>query len=282
MSIRFESVLNMKNIVITGASGGIGSMLAKGLAKSGHHIICMGRSRDRLEKLVDEIKAEGGKASAELADMIEEQMVKEAGSRILKDRGTIDVWINNVGVNNHNAIGPSWELEAKDWWTEVSLNLYTAFLGTKTAIQLMKDRNKGYIINLGGGGVQEPKPFGSAYGAAKTALVKCTETINIELEQEGLDIKVFAFNPGFIRNARTEKLVESEVARRYMPKLEHILKYGKMSDIQDSLDLIEVLISGKADKLGGRYFFADDKHIAELIAMDEDIVQRNEMVLRIS
>ena len=187
----------MKNIVITGASGGVGGMLAKGLAQKGHHVICLGRNRDRLEELVKCIQSDGGSASWQVADMMVEQMVLTTGRRIHTELGHIDVWINNVGVNNHNAIGPTWELKPEHWWTEVSTNLYTAFLGTRTAIQLMKERNYGYIINLGGGGVQEPKPFGSAYGAAKTALVKFTETVNGELEQEGLNIKGLCLQPRF-------------------------------------------------------------------------------------
>ena len=126
------------------------------------------------------------------------------------------------------------------------------------------------------------EPFGSAYGAAKTALVKFTESLNLELEAEGLGIKVFAFNPGFIRNERTEKLVESEVARTYMPELEEILKYGQMSDPQDSIDLVEALISGRADQLGGRYFFADDKNIAEAISNKEVIIKKERNLLRVN
>ena len=271
----------MKHIVITGATGGVGRMLAIGLAQKGHHIICLGRNEKRLGELVEDIKSKGGKAGFAVADMMDEQGVERAGQRIIQDCDSIEVWINNVGVNNHNAIGPTWELDPKHWWTEVSLNLYTAFLGTQTAIKLMKESNYGYVINLGGGGVQEPKPFGSAYGAAKTALVKFTETVNIELEQEGLNIKTFAFNPGFIRNARTEKLVESDVARTYMPKLEEILKYGKMSDIQDSIDLIEGMISGHADRLGGKYFFADDKNIQEAITNRDVYIREERNLLRV-
>ncbi|MEM8889150.1 MAG: SDR family oxidoreductase [Bacteroidota bacterium] len=271
----------MKNILITGASGGVGGMLAKGLAQKGHHIICLGRKEDRLLRLVEVINSLGGSASYGVADMMDEKAVQQAGEKVMQDVGSIEVWINNVGVNNHNAIGPSWELEAKNWWREVSLNLYTAYLGSMAAIRLMKANNYGYIINLGGGGVQKPKPFGSAYGAAKTALVKFTETLNLELEAEGLGIKVFAFNPGFIRNARTEILVESEVARTYMPELEQILKYGQMSEPQDSIDLIEALLSGKADELGGRYFFADDKNIQEAISNKETLIQEDRNLLRV-
>ena len=275
----------MKTIVITGASGGVGAMLAQGLAEEGHRIICLGRNEQRLKKVVNDINSnshsKGPIAAYKVVDMMEEQLVGHAAERIRQQFNTIDVWINNVGVNNHNAIGPTWELEAENWWTEVSLNLYTAFLGTRTAINLMKDKGSGYIINLGGGGVQDPKPFGSAYGAAKTAIVKFTETINIELEQEGLNIKVFAINPGFIRNKRTETLVESDVARKYMPELEQILKHGKMSDIRDTLHLIEALISGKADELGGRYFLADDQNIDHTIEDREVVVNEKRNLLRI-
>lgn len=270
-----------KNIVITGASGGVGSMLSKGLAKSGHHIICLGRKEGVLKELVKGIQADSGNASFEIVDMMSNEQVVSVGEKILKDLGKIDVWINNVGVNNHNAIGPTWEIEPKNWWTEVSLNLYTAFIGTRTAINLMKQENSGYIINLGGGGVQKPKPFGSSYGAAKTGVVKFSETVNLELKAENLDIKVFAFNPGFIRNERTEVLVESEVARKYMPELEAVLKHGTMSNIQDSIDLIETIISGKADKLAGKYFFSDDKNIEEAIENSAVFIQEKLNVLRV-
>jgi len=265
--------MSNKRIVITGASRGVGAMLAKGLAKKGHHIICLSRTEQPLINLVNDIKSEGGSASFEVVDMMIDQMVLDTANRIIMELGNIDVWINNVGVNNHNAIGPTWTLKTEHWWTEVSLNLYTMFNGTHTAINLMKGKNYGYIINLGGGGAQQPKPFASAYGVAKTAIVKFTKIVNMELEKEGSNIKVFAFNPGFIRNERTETLIESEVGRKYMPKLEQILKYGTMSDPQDSIDLIDTLISGKADKLAGNYFLSDDKNIHEAIANAENANQ---------
>ncbi|NMH88968.1 SDR family oxidoreductase [Flavivirga algicola] len=273
--------MSQRNIVITGASGGFGSMLSKGLANKNHHIICLGRNQEHLQELVNHIKSNGGSASFEVCDMMNDQTVEAVGHKIVKEMGHIDVWINNVGVNNHNAIGPSWELEPKNWWTEVSLNLYTAFLGTRIAINLMRTRNFGYIINLGGGGVQEPKPFGSAYGAAKTAIVKFTETVNIELKEEKLNIKVFAFNPGFIKNKRTETLIKSDVARKYMPKLEQVFKYGVMSKPEDSISLINTLISGSADELSGRYFFSDDQNIDEAVANKKSFIDEGKNLLRV-
>lgn len=271
-----------ENIVITGANGGVGSLLSHGLSKLGHHIICLGRNEKALEGLVGSIKNEGGIASYVVADMMYETQVEKASHKIIENFKRIDVWINNVGVNNHNAIGPTWSLYSDNWWTEVELNLKTAFIGTKTAINLMKNQNKGYVINLGGGGVQAPKPFGSAYGAAKTAVVKFTETVNIELEQEKINVKVFAFNPGFIRNKRTEVLVESSVAKKYMPKLEAILKHGKMSNIEDSIHLIQTIISGNADDLSGKYFFSDDKNIDDIIVNKAKYTQENINVLRVN
>lgn len=258
-----------KIIVITGASGGVGSMLALGLAKNGNHVVCLGRRREPLVKLTREIDSQterlGGGASFEVVDMMQADAVKPAGERIIEKHGRIDVWINNVGVNNHDAIGPAWEVSPENWWNEVSSNLFTAYLGTTTAINLMKENGVGYVLNLGGGGAQEAKPFASAYGTAKTGVVKFTEIINLELEKSGSRIRTFAFNPGFIRNERTEKLVESDVCKKYLPKLGEIMKHGKMSKIEDSISLIETLISGRADALGGRYFLADDRNIEQLI-----------------
>ncbi len=274
-----------KIIVITGAGSGVGKLLAIELAKTGNHIICLGRSEEKLNKTVETIKIEaskfGGKANHISVDMMNKNQVTKASQQIIDRYKTMDVWINNVGVNNHNAIGPTWELDPENWWTEVSLNLYTAFIGTYTAINAMRKNKIGYIINIGGGGVQEPKPYGSAYGAAKTAIVKFTETVNIELQQEGLAIKVIAFNPGFIKNKRTEILVESEVARKYMPMLEKILKHGKMSDIQDSVDLINAIIKGDMDDLAGGYFFADDFDSEKIIADKKEIIAQKKNFLRV-
>lgn len=275
--------MSKKNIVITGATGGVGSLTAKGLAELGHHIICLGRNEKRLIELEDEINKGGiGRASSYvLADMSEEEEVLKVGQKIVEDHDKIDVWINNVGVNNHNAIGPTWELKAKNWWTEVTLNLYTAFLGTQVAINLMKEQNTGYVLNLGGGGVADPKPFGSAYGASKSAVVKFSETVNIELEKEGLGIKVFAFNPGFIKNERTEILVKSDVGRKYMPNLEEVMNHGAMSKIEDTVTLIDTMISGRADELAGKYFQADDKNIEEAIEHTETFIAERKNVLRV-
>lgn len=87
--------------------------------------------------------------------------------------------------------------------------------------------------------------------------MKFTETLNHECIEEKIGIRAFCFNPGFIRNERTEALVKSEVAKKYMPNLEKVMDSGKMSDIGDSLFLLETLLSGKADHLGGHYFSAD-------------------------
>lgn len=277
--------MSKKIIVITGASGGVGGMLSLGLAEKGNHIVCLGRREEALLKIENEINAEtqspGGSASHEIVDMLDAAAVKSVGAKIKKEYGRIDVWINNVGVNNHNAIGPTWKLDPENWWSEVSSNLFTAYLGTATAINLMEEANDGCIINLGGGGVQKAKPFGSAYGAAKTGIVKFTETVQLELQESGLNIKVFAFNPGFIRNERTERLVDSDVCKKYMPGLEQTLKHGKMSDIQDSIELIDTLTSGRADALSGRYFLAGGKSVTEALSNQEQMIRDGRNLLQV-
>ncbi|WP_051326613.1 SDR family NAD(P)-dependent oxidoreductase [Aliagarivorans taiwanensis] len=248
-------------IVITGATGGIGQLLVKNLCGGHRHIVCVGRREGALQRLVDDTCAEKGLSEVDIsyvvADMSEPVAVESAAMTVAARHGHIDMWINNVGVNNHAAMGPTWDVDASEWWKEVQLNLFTAYLGSAAAAKAMKPQARGYIVNLGGGGADKPKPFGSAYGSAKAAIVKFSETLNQELIEQGLGLRAFCFNPGFIRNQRTETLVASEVAKKYMPNLEEVLNSGAMSDIADSVALLEAILSGDLDKLSGRYLLAD-------------------------
>ena len=91
-----------KIIVITGAAGGVGSMLSWGLAKKGNHIVCLGRTETSLKKLVNEINVSvskdlGGSASYLRVDMMDNDSVVACGRKIMDEFHQIDVWINNVG-----------------------------------------------------------------------------------------------------------------------------------------------------------------------------------------
>lgn len=278
--------MDAKNvIVVTGASGGVGSMLALGLAQKGNHVVCLGRNQKALSTLVEKINKltlpMNGSASFWVLDMMDPNAVKRIGQAIFDELTKIDVWINNVGVNDHNALGPTWELTPENWLNETNQNIYPTLNGTVTAINLMKKKNAGYIINMGGGGVQYAKPFASAYGSAKTAIVKFTETISMELVQMGLDINVFAFNPGFIRNTRTELLVKSDECKKFMPNLVDAFEQGQLSNIEDSIYLLNVLISGHADKLTGCYFQADDKNIDDVIKKASEHVEQKTYLLHL-
>lgn len=248
-------------IVVTGATGGIGQLLVSGLLNEDRHIVCVGRRASALSDLVEKLKLENGLSdehlSFQVADMSSPAEVELAASKIGSSMHRVDLWVNNVGVNNHNAIGPSWEVASDAWFEEVQLNLFTAYLGSRAAINLMKSQQHGYVVNLGGGGADTAKPFVSAYGAAKAAVVKFTEALNHECLEENNGIRAFCFNPGFIRNPRTETLVKSEVAKKYMPALEKVMESGGMSDIEDSVFLLETILSGEVSHLGGRYFSAD-------------------------
>ncbi|MGL6313869.1 SDR family NAD(P)-dependent oxidoreductase [Vibrio sp. WXL103] len=247
-------------IVITGSTGGVGQLIARGLGSKNRHIICVGRNESLLINQVNELASTSSpdaKFSYRVTDMMDAAHVEDVARSIFTEFGQIDMWINNVGVNNTKAMGPTWEVEHSEWLKEVELNLFTAFAGTAAAIKVMKDQPKGYVVNLGGGGADTPKPFGSAYGASKAAVVKFSETVNQELVEQGSNIRAFCFNPGFIRNTRTEALVKSDIAQKYMPILAEVMNSDRMSSIDDSLFVLESICSGDIDELAGGYLFAD-------------------------
>ncbi|ORT52786.1 hypothetical protein ST37_00335 [Vibrio sp. qd031] len=248
-------------IVITGATGGIGSMLAEGLVDAQRHIVCIGRSENKLVKLVENLahthRRHAAQYSYQVADMLNQRDVERAISNTVHQHGKVDMWINNVGVNHHDAMGPSWTIEPAVWQQEVEANLYSAYLGSVAAINIMKSQPRGYIVNFGGGGADQPKTYGSAYGAAKAAVVKFTETLQQELCAEQIPLCAFCINPGFIKNERTLKLTNSTVATDYMPHLKAAMDSGQMSDINDTLWLLNSMLSGELDHLSGRYLLAD-------------------------
>lgn len=139
-------------IVITGATGGIGQLLVNGLQSVERHLVCVGRRESALSDLVERVKCENGLAdehiSYQVADMSSSIDVEMAATKIKSSLGRVDLWINNVGVNNHDAMGPSWELESDEWFKEVQLNLFTSYLGSRAAINLMKSQQRGYVVNL--------------------------------------------------------------------------------------------------------------------------------------
>ena len=240
-----------KNIVITGASSGIGRKIAESLIKDGNNVIVCARSISPLKELT----ANGKIASYFKVDVSKKSQIIHFTKFVSSKFGHVDALICCAGV--YGAIGPFWEVDDEDWWATIKINLLGTFLTIKYFTPLLKQAKNSSIVTFAGGGAFNSFPRYSAYASSKSAIVRLTETIAEELKS--FNIKVNAVAPGFIstpiHNATIEagpKIVGEEFYNETKKKLKD--SHGK---IEVPINCVKYLISDRADGLTGKTISAN-------------------------
>ncbi len=244
-----EYDLKGKICVVAGASSGIGREISLELGRCGATVVCAARRKENLAETVEKINAEGGVAQAYACDFLNPEKVEELASYSKNKYGQIDLWVNGIGVNN--VMGTTWDISFDEWFSDVDGNLRTCYIGTKCAINAMKDQGFGRIINMSGGGVVKPEIYNSAYACAKTALVRFTECVSLELKAENIPIKIFAFGPGLVVTERTIELVEKDETLKFMPGIIDQIRNNTATPISVPAKYIAFIATGAVDKLEG-------------------------------
>ena len=252
----------MQVAVVTGASRGIGRAVAITLAEHGFAVGLVARTWVDLEETRKLIEAHGGLAASVEADVTDGRLVNEAVGTIENRLGPVGVLVNNAG--SLLAIGPMWEVDPQDWWSDVMTSLGGAFNFCRAVVPRMIERREGRIVNVTSYTGTRPAPYQTGYGCAKAALANLTESLAASLEQYG--IKVFSAAPGFTSTEMTRRLIESDSGRRWLPEASQ----ARIVDIERSAQLICLLASGEADALNGRFLHALDD-LASLVSNLEEI-----------
>ncbi len=177
-------------VAITGASAGIGLAAALAFSREGAHLSLAARRRDRLEVLVREIEARGGKAIAVEADVSIEADVHRFVDQTVKTFGQIDVMINNAGFGIRGRVE---ETSSSDFERLMKTNFLGTVYGCQAALKHMRARNEGVILNVSSIVGHRAMPGGSAYGASKAAQISLTEALRVELRATG--IRVMSVHP---------------------------------------------------------------------------------------
>jgi len=241
-------------VVITGGSRGIGAAIAERCGFVGATVCLIARSQDDLETTVHRMPNRGGDAAAYAADVTDVSAVDSVFTKIIGEHGRIDLLINGAG--RLKAIGPTWEMEPRQWWQDVSVNLYGAMLCCRRVIPAMLEQGAGRIVNIVGGGTASPFEFGSAYGCSKAALMRLTETLALELADT--NVHVFAVNPGLVRTHMTQQFLRTKPGRRWMHRLADRLREGGDVSPDCAARLVVEIGAGRCDVLRGRYLNAPE------------------------
>jgi NAD(P)-dependent dehydrogenase (short-subunit alcohol dehydrogenase family) len=246
--------------IVTGAGRGIGRAIAQRYAEEGAKVALVARTDSQLEEVTAEIRSEGGTALAVPADVTDHCAVRAMARQVEVELGPVDLLVNNAA--SFYCIGPSWEVEPEKWWTDVTINVLGVFLCCREIVPGMVARRKGRVINLIGGGVDAPLPYGSGYGISKAAVMRFTETLAAELREFG--VTVFALRPGLVRTALTEYQMQSEEGQRWFSHLTQ--RFEDENDVPPTLaaGLAVEFASGRFDALTGRYLRVEDDRGSDL------------------
>jgi 2-deoxy-D-gluconate 3-dehydrogenase len=200
--------LTGKKAFVTGASRGIGRVIAVALAEAGADVALVARSADGLAETADQITAQGRKAFVIPADVTHQEEVSAAVAAAIEQLGHVDVVVNNAGGSNF--LVPFLDLRLPGWDKLIRLNLDSAMYVCHAIGGHLVQRGRGSVINVASVAGVAASPFLSPYGAAKAALVSLTKSLAVEWATLG--VRVNALCPGWTATDLNRNLWEDEAA----------------------------------------------------------------------
>lgn len=201
-----------KVIVITGGTGVLGTSMVEYLAEHGAKVAVLARNKQKGDKLVKKVKADGGDAIFLQTDVTDEAVLKQNAKEIAEKYGKIDVLINGAGGNMPGAtIGPNntiFDLKTDDFRKVVELNLMGTVIPTLAFAEYMVKEKKGNIVNISSASALRPLTRVAGYGAAKAAVTNFTKYMAGELAIKfGEGFRVNALCPGFFITEQNRALL---------------------------------------------------------------------------
>ncbi|OXS63748.1 hypothetical protein B0G93_102177 [Bacillus sp. V-88] len=197
--------LEDKVAVITGAATGIGAATAKVFAREGATVVCADVNEEEMNKTVDGIRSDGGKAEAFHLDVSSEESITSFAEKIKEKFGVIDVLFNNAGVDEQGGKVHEYPVELFD--RIIAVDLRGTFLCSKYLIPLMLE-NGGSIINTASMSGHAADLDRSGYNAAKGGIINFTKAMAIDYARHG--IRVNSLSPGTIETPLIDDLVGSK------------------------------------------------------------------------
>ncbi len=194
--------LSGKTALVTGASGGIGSAIAKALSQQGARVALSGTREDALKTVAGEI---GGDPVILPCTLSDREAVGALVPAAIDALGQLDILVNNAGVTRDNL---AIRMKDEEWDTVIRVNLEAAFRLARAALRPMMKARTGRIISITSVVGTTGNPGQANYAASKAGLVGMSKALAQEVASRGITVNCIA--PGFIASAMTDQLPEAQ------------------------------------------------------------------------
>ena len=229
--------LENKNIIVTGASGGIGSSIVEKLNEYGVNVLASGTKMEKLEQLKNKFeKIKILKFDISQIDKIEE-FIENASNEL----GGLDCIINNAGITQDNL---AIRMGIDEWKKVIDINLTSTFLMSKFAIKKMLKNKKGKIINITSVVGHTGNLGQTNYTASKAGIIAMSKSLAIEYAKKNVNIN--CISPGFIKTAMTDKIDD-----KFKDMIISKIPSGRLGEPEDIANAVLFLASNHSDYING-------------------------------
>ena len=229
----------MKNVLITGATGGIGNSLVERFHSNGFNVCATGTNKDKLKNLEEKYKKS---IQVIKCNLNVQQDLTDLSDNLKENFGKIDILINNAGITRDNLF---LRMTPDQWKEVIDLNLNSTFNITKIFIRDMVKKRWGRIINITSDAATIGNPGQSNYAASKSAVEGLTRTIANEVASRGVTVN--CVSPGFIN---TEIL--NTVDKIRLEEMLKMIPVGRMGEAKEVSDLVFFLSSEESSYITGQ------------------------------
>ena len=235
--------LEGKTALVTGASGGIGSSIARALARQGARLALSGSNADKLRAFREELRADFGGEHVEITcNLSDTTQVEELVPAALDTLGKLDILVNNAGITRDNL---AMRMKDEEWDSVIKVNLEATFRLMRACARPMMKARHGRIVNITSVVGATGNPGQMNYCAAKAGVVGMSRSMAQELAARGITVNCVA--PGFIRSAMTDALDDKQ-----KDAINGRIPMGRMGEGDDIGAAVTYLASDEASYVTGQ------------------------------
>ena len=241
--------LQGKVALVTGASSGIGRLMAATLAEGGAAVVLLARDRARLDEAVRQCQESGGRASALVCDLRHRERVEQAAQESAQPFGAPDILVNAAGVNHR----PLVEDITREMWDEtMAINLEAPFVLAQRLAPAMRAKGWGRIINVSSQQAIRAFNNSGAYGVSKGGIAAMTRGLAEAWSRFGLTCN--AIGPGYVPTGMTTTVFDGGERERWAAGL---TLTGRNTRLEDLRGITVFLASRASDYVTGQTIFVD-------------------------